>query len=140
MSPSSSGFTLVELLAVTAIIGVLATLALPLFQDDLARAQVAAGLADLGGGVVAYEELIQSGTRFAPQPGDVGLSTATARCARVTLGGGTGDARGQSITCELRGSPKVSDKTITLTRTASGRWSCSVPGLEVRYLPPECTN
>ena len=128
MKPSSSGFTLVELLVVAAIIGVLATLALPLFQDFLARAQAAAGLADIGGGVVAYEELIQSGTRFSPQPGDVGLATATARCARVTLGGSTGDARGQSIACELRGSPKIAGKTVTLTRTASGRWSCSVPG------------
>lgn len=140
MKPSPSGFTLVELLVVVAILGVLAALALPMFQDYLARAQVAAGLADIGGGIVSYEELIQSGTRLSPQPSDVGLPSSTARCAHVTLGGSTGDARGQSITCELRGSPKVSGKTITLTRTASGRWSCSVPGLEARYLPPECTN
>ena len=139
MKRSPSGFTLVELLAVTAIIGVLAMLALPLFQDFLARAQVAAGLADIGGGMVSYEELIQSGSRFAPQPDDVGLSTATARCARVTLGGSTGDARGQSIVCELRGSPKIAGKSVTLTRTATGRWSCTIPGLETRYLPPECT-
>lgn len=140
MKSPSAGFTLVELMVVVAILGVLAALALPMFQDYLARAQVTAGLADIGGGIVSYEELIQSGTRFSPQPSDVGLPSSTARCARVTLGGTTGDARDQSIACELRGSPKVSDKTITLTRTASGRWSCSVPGLEARYLPPECTN
>lgn len=140
MKSPSAGFTLVELMVVVAILGVLAALALPMFQDYLARAQVTAGLADIGGGIVSYEELIQSGTRFSPQPSDVGLPSSTARCARVTLGGTTGDARDQSIACELRGSPKISGKTVTLTRTASGRWSCSIPGLDARYLPPECTN
>ena len=45
MNPKRRGFTLIELMIVIAIIGIMATMAVPSFQDRVIRAQVSEGLA-----------------------------------------------------------------------------------------------
>ncbi|HBD20818.1 MAG TPA: prepilin-type cleavage/methylation domain-containing protein [Arenimonas sp.] len=135
MKNIQKGFTLIELMIVVAIIAILAAIALPAYQDYIARSQVTAGLADIRGGVTAFEEIVNKGTPATYDNDDIGLATSTARCSAITVTAGeTG-----TIACTLTGNPKVDAETIQLDRNASGAWICSVSaGIDAKYIPGGC--
>ena len=139
MKNIQKGFTLIELMIVVAIIAILAAIALPAYQDYIARSQATAGLADIRGGVTAYEELINRGSTGTASATAIGLQASTARCDIAATGGAFSDDVQKTITCTLKGNPKVAAKVITLTRSAtSGAWACSGGALDAKYKPTGC--
>ena len=136
MKMIQKGFTLIELMIVVAIIAILAAIALPLYQDYIARSQATAGLADIRGGVTAFEEMVQRGSGgILTTAASVGLNTPTSRCNPINVTpGGEG-----TITCKLVGNPVVSGKIITLKRnSATGSWTCSNDIALAKHKPGNC--
>lgn len=128
------GFTLIELMIVVAIIAILAAIALPAYQNYVARSQLTAGLADVRGGLTGFEShvLVEDVTTFSLT--DIGLAATTPRCSLSMSPGDTGFIR-----CTLKGNPTVAGKTIELARSASGEWRCVVDAaIDSKLWPAGC--
>jgi type IV pilus assembly protein PilA len=76
MKRVQQGFTLIELMIVVAIIGILAAIAIPAYQDYTIRAQVSEGLNLSGGAKAAVTEYYQDQGTFPTSNAEAGLEAA----------------------------------------------------------------
>ena len=132
---NQKGFTLIELLIVVAIIGILATFALPAYSKYQARAKVTVGLAEIAALKVPFEDLMNAGSAELTTLPAAG--TTTQNCAIAVTGTvASGDG---SLVCELKNAPaSVVGKDIILKRTAAAGWTCETE-VESEYAPAGCT-
>ena len=125
---AQQGFTLIELMIVVAIIGILAAIALPAYQDYTARAQAAEGLTLTGGLRVDVAETISMGDDV-EAAADTGLEGKYVSNVAID---GSGD-----LTVTFGSGVHAGGADMILTYTGGNRWVCS--GLaEDKFLPSGC--
>ena len=152
-SLTQSGFTLIELMIVVAIISILAAIAVPQYQIYIGKTQATRLVNELGQLRLTVEECIQTGRTV------IGLGTnecdPRASASNLIVGGSQvgvvlpnnmGVAQlsnplilTTSITAivSTQVNPKLAGKKIKWLRTSAGSWSCS-SNIEAIYLPNSC--
>lgn len=133
------GFSLIELMIVIVIIAVLASIAIPGFQNQVARSHVMGGMSEVRALTAAYEDLALRGiTDF--ELADLGAAAdddATQRCA-LSMEQPDPDTGDGALICTLIGSPQIQSRTLRFERDgAQGRWLC-VSDLPTSFIPQSC--
>ncbi|MBC8881914.1 MULTISPECIES: pilin [Pseudomonas] len=138
---SQKGFTLIELMIVVAIVGILAAVALPAYQDYTVRAQVAELIGLTDGAKVAVTENYQSTGAFPASNQAAGYGGATGRYTTSVVIGANGLITATADA--VNSNPAIRGLTITLTPAvaAAGNnvvtWTCGGT-IDQRFRPTSC--
>ena len=158
MKAIQKGFTLIELMIVIAIIGILAVIALPAYQDYTARAQVSEAISLMEGQKSAVVEYYADKGKWPTSNAEAGIATNTSiqgkYVAQVDVGANgviTATMKADDVNNEIK------SKTVSLTPTAttttgqgqnaktsgngSFTWTCksgTTNSVDSKFLPSSC--
>ena len=146
---AQKGFTLIELMIVVAIIGILAAIAIPQYQNYVTKSQVTRVVGETGGLRTLVDLCLTDSNECDFNipvssllgEGETVLGDATKSQPVVTINEKTGES---SIVAEFGASAAgaLQDESVTWSReesTDGGSWSCNVSsGVDEKFAPANC--
>lgn len=147
MKNLQKGFTLIELMIVVAIIGILAAVALPAYQDYMVRAKVSEGVLAASSGRTAVSETFSQKGTMALSQDSMGVQSQDSRyvasVAYSQTGASTGDIIVTLQNATNLGLGDATGKTLILrasgtASTGTVAWTCGKGTINPKYLPSSC--
>ncbi|MGL5251209.1 MAG: pilin [Enterovibrio sp.] len=129
-----SGFSLIELMIVVAIIGILSAIALPAYQNYIKKAELGTALATLNALKVNVEEYVSRTGTFpsSSELTDLGTASDAFKLGAISMTPVTdGDGAGSLSVAFDEGDNSTSvfkstGATLTLARSSDALWTCSI--------------
>jgi len=138
--PSQSGFTLIELIIVIAIIGILASIAVVSYQIQVRQAQLTMIHQELNHFRLPYQILLYEGagvTEFSPS--GLNMPAQTKYCQFSVAEPNKNAITFRAVTCQIQNLSYLSNETMSLDLTVDGKWYCTTSaGISKSYLPRAC--
>ena len=145
MKAIQKGFTLIELMIVIAIIGILAAIALPIYQDYITESQITRVYSELKNAQRLADVELFKGRDPSLVSGEAGYIGVNADSSNLATLADDLDATGVgtlTMTFDQSSNSGIQTGTLVMTRAADGTWTCTgtapTDGWKEKFDPAEC--
>ena len=142
---NQKGFTLIELMIVIAIVGILAAVALPAYQDYTIRAKMSEAIALLGEGKTSVTEYFIANNVMPPNAAAAGLrghiGTPIVNSLRYLVGGIVEVEVAATVGGDINAANDLVHLSMAGTAGGTVQWTCKPAGsggVPSKYLPANC--